>query len=107
MTSSAREMVSAVGVVVTDDAVSVELSDGRVVTAPIGWYPRLAHADSEERAAWEFVGGGHGIHWPAVDEDISVAGLLAGRPSGESQLSLQRWLAGRRAAVPEPTSRQA
>ena len=82
-------------VAVSDDTLSVELADGRTIAAPLAWYPRLAHATAEERGVWRLIGGGRGIHWPAVDEDISVANLLAGRPSAESQGSLKKWLAGR------------
>lgn len=82
-------------VVVSEDTLSVELADGRTVAAPLAWYPRLAHATVEERSSWRLIGGGRGIHWPSVDEDISVANLLAGQPSGESQTSFKRWLAGR------------
>ena len=95
MISLAPESIVAVGVKVTDDSLSVELADGRHVSVPLGWYPRLAHATPAERGVWQFTGGGSGIHWPAVDEDLSIAGLVAGRPSTESQASLRRWLAGR------------
>ena len=76
---------------VTDEVLSVSLSDGREVTVPIAWYPRLAHALAEHRAIWELVGGGHGIHWPELDEDISVENLLFGQPSGEGARSFSRW----------------
>ena len=95
MISLAPESIVAVDVKVTDESLSVELADGRNVTVPLGWYPRLVHATPAERGVWQFTGGGSGIHWPAVDEDLSIAGLVAGRPSTESQASLQRWLAGR------------
>jgi Protein of unknown function (DUF2442) len=85
----------AVRVDVTDDTLSVELADGRTIAAPLDWYPRLAHATAEERVSWRLIGGGRGIHWPGVDEDVSVANLLSGRPSAESQSSFKRWLAGR------------
>jgi hypothetical protein len=77
---------------VSDEALSVDLSDGRRISVPVAWYPRLSHGTSEERNQWRFVGNGRGINWPDLDEDISVANLLAGQPSGESQASLQRWL---------------
>src|SRR5205809_5209203 len=77
------------------DTLSVELSDRRTIAAPLGWYPRLAHATAEERASWRLIAGGRGIHWPVLDEDISVANLLAGQPSAESQSSFKKWLAGR------------
>jgi hypothetical protein len=80
---------------VTDDALTVILLDGRTVTVPLSWYPRLANGSSAERLNWQLLGGGHGIHWPDLDEDISVEALLAGRPSGESQSSLQKWLSSR------------
>jgi hypothetical protein len=82
-------------VTVSEDVLTVELSDGRSISVPISWYPRLAHGTAEERSNWEMLGGGIGIHWPDLDEDISVQGLLAGRRSGETQESLAKWLAGR------------
>jgi hypothetical protein len=86
---------------VTDDAIAVELADGRSIAAPLAWFPRLAHATPAERADWRLIGAGRGIHWPAVDEDISIANLLAGRPSSESQASLKKWLAGRTSPAQE------
>lgn len=80
------------GVVVSADTLSVELTDGRSLSVPLGWYPRLLHGRPGERARWELIGRGSGIHWPDLDEDISLEGLLAGRPSAESQQSLDRWL---------------
>lgn len=85
-------------VTVAEDALIVDLVDGRTVTVPLAWYPRLAHGSSSERSNWRLIGRGEGIHWPDLDEDISVDSLLAGRPSGESQASLQRWLESRRQA---------
>jgi len=89
------EVPDAQGVVVTDDVLTVDLSDGRTISVPVGWYPRLLHATQSERGDWRLIAGGDGIHWEALDEDISVEGLLAGRPSGESQESLRQWLARR------------
>ena len=89
------EIPSAERVSVSEDTLSVELSDGRSISAPLTWFPRLVHATPEERATWRLVGKGQGIHWDNLDEDISVEGLLAGRPSGESQASFKRWLEGR------------
>jgi hypothetical protein len=89
-----REALAA-HVEVSEDTLSVELTDGRTIAAPLAWYPRLAHASAEERASWRLLGGGRGIHWPMLDEDISVANLLAGQPSAESQSSFKKWLAGR------------
>jgi hypothetical protein len=99
MTSSVTEATVplATGVALTDDTLTIELSDGRTVSVPLAWYPRLLHATSEERSNWRLVARGEGIHWPAVDEDISVASIIAGRPSAESAPSLQRWLNARKA----------
>lgn len=80
---------------VTNDSLDVELADGRSISVPLAWYPRLIHATADERAHFRFIGGGEGIHWPDLDEDISVEGIVAGRPSGESPQSLQRWLGSR------------
>jgi len=80
-------------VIVADDTLTIELSDGRTISVPLAWYPRLLHGSPEERAQWRLIGQGAGIHWPDLDEDVSVEGLLAGRPSGESQASFKRWLA--------------
>jgi len=82
-------------VTVRADTLYVELSDGRTLSVPLDWYPRLLHSSPEERKNWRLIGRGRGIHWEDLDEDISVAGLLAGRPSGESQLSFKKWLATR------------
>jgi hypothetical protein len=86
----------ATNVVVTDDTLTVDFSDGRTISVPLAWYPRLAHGTPEERAKWRLLGRGEGIHWPQLDDDISVEGLIAGRPSGESQASLARWIEQRR-----------
>jgi hypothetical protein len=83
---------------VSEDALLVDLADGRTITVPLAWFPRLAHGTPAERANWRLVGGGEGIHWPELDEDISVESLLAGRRSGETQESLRRWLQTRKAA---------
>jgi len=84
--------VKARKVAVTDDTLTVDLSDGRTIAVPLTWYPRLLHGTPEERNRWRLIGSGEGIHWPDLDEDLSVEGLIFGRPSGESQRSLQRWL---------------
>ena len=86
---------TAASVRVSDDTLSVELADGRAISVPVAWYPRLSHGTAQERNHWRLIGGGRGIHWPDLDEDISVENLLAGKPSGESQTSLKRWLARR------------
>lgn len=82
-------------VTVSDDTLGVNLSDGRTISVPLAWYPRLLHASSAERKRWRLVGRGVGIHWEDLDEDISIKGLLAGKPSGESQGSFSEWLAKR------------
>jgi len=87
--------VRATRVEVSEDNSSVDLADGRTIAAPLAWYPRLAHATAEERDSWRLIGGGRGVHWPEIDEDISVANLLAGQPSMESQSSFKKWLANR------------
>ena len=86
------EIPLAKSVKVTADTLQVDLSDGRTISVPVGWYPRLAHATAEERKEWRLIAHGRGIHWESIDEDISVEGLLAGRPSGESQDSFKKWL---------------
>ncbi len=80
---------------VSEDTLTVDLSDGRSISTPLAWYPRLWHGTEAERTHWRLIGQGEGIHWPDLDEDISVEGLILGRPSNESQKSLQRWLDGR------------
>ena len=91
-----RETV-AQNVTVTKDTLALELADGRTVTAPLAWYPRLLHGTAGERAQWRLIGGGEGIHWPDLDEDISVENVLSGQPSGESQRSFKKWLEARSA----------
>jgi len=93
------QIPEATRVEISDVALTVELVDGRSVSVPLLWYPRLVDATPAERENWRLIGRGEGIHWPDLDEDISVAGLLAGRRSGESQRSLKRWLESRRGSV--------
>ena len=89
---------AAQNVSVSDDALVVDLTDGRTITVPLTWFPRLAGGTPAERAKWRLIGAGDGIHWPDLDEDISVQSLLAGRRSGETQESLRRWIEGRKTA---------
>ena len=98
MTTSAIEMnfPNAIDVFITDDTLSVELSDGRTLSVPLAWFPRLLHGSKEERGNWRLIGKGSGIHWPDLDEDISIEGLLLGQPSGESQSSFAKWLHSRK-----------
>jgi len=79
-------------VTTTDNDLTVDLSDGRTISVPLLWYPRLSHASDDERSNWRLIGGGEGIRWEDLDEDISIEGLLAGRISAESQSSLKKWL---------------
>ena len=94
MNSSVNELRLAKGqnVVVTEDTLTVDLTDGRSISVPVAWYPRLSHGSLEERNDWRFIGDGEGIHWPELDEDLSIEGLLLGKPSGETQRSFQKWL---------------
>jgi hypothetical protein len=99
MSTSVTELreAAAQNVSASDDDLQVDLTDGRTITVPLVWFPRLAHGTAAERANWRLIGGGEGIHWPDLDEDISVESLLAGRRSGETQHSLRRWLESRKA----------
>ena len=84
-----------VAVTITDDTLAADLEDGRSIAVPIGWYPRLSQATPAERDNFEISGAGYGIHWPDLDEDIGVEGMLLGKKSAESAESLGHWLAGR------------
>jgi hypothetical protein len=85
----------AVKVALTDDHLIVELADGRSLTVPLEWYPRLPHGSESERHNWRILGDGYAIEWPGLDEHIGIEGLLAGRRSGESEASFNRWMASR------------
>ncbi len=89
------QTIKARRVSVTDETLTVELTDGRVISVPLAWYPRLWYGSPEERSRFEIIGDGELIHWPDLDEDLSVAGILAGRRSGESPASLKKWLTAR------------
>src|SRR5260221_14498059 len=91
------QLARIINVTVTDDTLSVDLEDGRTIAVPIGWYPRLAHGTPAERANFQINGAGYGIHWPELDEDIGVEGLLLGKKSSESQASFDQWLQSRQA----------
>ena len=101
MPSSAIElklqMARAMDVTVTEEALTVELEDARTVSVPLGWYPRLLFGTPDERNNWCLIGKGSGIHWPDLDEDISIEGLLVGNPSGETERSFVRWQEWRKA----------
>ena len=97
MSSSAIEpKAQAAEVVIDKEEFSVRLRDGRTITVPLAWYPRLSHGTARERSNWRLIGQGEGVHWPDLDEDVSVASLLLGKLSGESQASFKRWLDSRR-----------
>jgi hypothetical protein len=98
MNSSVGELqeARALQLTVSDEALTVDLVDGRTIVVPLAWYPRLWHGTQAERNRFEFFGDGAFIHWPDLDEDLTVAGLLAGRRSGESSQSLKKWLDARR-----------
>jgi Protein of unknown function (DUF2442) len=96
MSSSTDEpKAQATEVVVNKQEFAVHLRDGRTITVPLAWYPRLSHGTLKERRNWRLIGQGEGIHWPDLDEDIRVGSLLQGKLSGESQASLKRWLESR------------
>lgn len=90
--SAARIM----SVAITDDTLSVDLVDGRTISVPLSWYPRLLDGTPEERQNWRLIGQGEGIHWESLDEDISVENLILGQPSGESLKSFKSWQNQRR-----------
>lgn len=81
---------------IDSSTITIELSDGRAVSTPLVWYPRLLNGTAKERKNWELIGDGQGIHWPDLDEDLSMDGMLNGRPSFESQKSFQKWIAERK-----------
>ena len=89
--------IKATAIRLTDDTLVVDLADGRSISAPLAWYPRLLHGSLGERANYRLIGSGEGLHWPDLDEDIGVEGILAGRPSGETPASFQKWLESRAA----------
>ncbi len=95
---SRRRDSTAEDVRVTRDSVVVDLTDGRTISVPLAWYPRLLDGNRAERSNWRLIGRGTGIHWSDLDEDLSVESLLAGLPSGESSASLEKWMRGRRRA---------
>ena len=82
--------------VVTDDTLSVDMEDGRSVSVPIGWFPRLAHGNPAERTDVQISGAGYGLHWPDLDEAIGIEGLLLGKRSTESPKPFEKWLQGRK-----------
>ena len=86
----------AVQVAIVDQILIIELADGRSITVPLAWYPRLQCGSEKERQNWKLPGGGYAIEWPDLDEHIGIAGLLAGKRSGESRKSFDTWTAARK-----------
>ncbi len=103
--ASVRE-AKAQRVMVSEESLVVDLADGRTISAPLAWYPRLLHGTPAERDNWRLIGDGEGIHWPDLDEDLSVACLILGRRSGETSGSLKRWLEARRVRRDRPGDRK-
>ena len=97
MSTSANEIIRpcATNVDISENTINIELYDGRSLSVPLSWYPRLEHASPEERNTWELIGSGLGIHWPEIDEDVSIEAVISGKPSNESQDSLNKWLNSR------------
>ena len=89
------EVPVAQNVTVTEDTLRVDMSDGRTMSVPLAWLPRLMYGTKKERNNWRLIGRGHGIHWEDLDEDISVENLILGRRSGESQASFKKWMSSR------------
>lgn len=87
------------------DALSVRLKDGRTISVPLAWYPRLFQATAEQRNNWKIAGGGYGIHWPEIDEDISTEGLLRGAPSPVPRKSKETWGTGRKTTSPKKATK--
>ena len=105
--STARtDVPAAENVTVTDDTISVDLSDGRTISTPLAWFPRLLHGTQKERNNWRLIGRGHGLHWEDLDEDISVENLILGQTSGESQTSFENWLSARKSGHTTSTRRR-
>jgi hypothetical protein len=93
------EVPVAENVMVTEDTLSVDLSDGRTISVPLAWFPRLMHGTRKERGNWRLIGKGYGIHWEDLDEDIRIENLLLGQASAESQTSFKKWLSSRQARL--------
>lgn len=100
--STSTADVRAQRIVITDDSLTADLSDGRSISVPLAWYPRLLHGTPEERNNWRLIGNAEGVHWPDLDEDISVENLLLGKPSGESEESFKKWLKKRTTIPHDP-----
>jgi hypothetical protein len=99
LTTELFETLTIQQLAITDDTLTVDLSDGRTISVPLAWYPRLQQGSTEERNDYRLIAAGNGIHWNQLDEDISIKNLILGQPSGESPKSLNRWLNNRVATV--------
>jgi hypothetical protein len=100
--STSTANVRAQLVTISYDSLTVELTDGRSISVPLAWYPRLLHGTPEERKNLTLMGSNEGIHWPDLDEDISIENFLEGKPSGESQDSFKKWLKKRKPIPQDP-----
>ena len=98
--SSLTADIKVQNVIITNDTLTVALNDGRSISAPLTWFPRLLHGTPDERSNWRLIGNAEGIHWSDLDEDISVENLLLGKPSGEGEDSFRKWLT-KRTIIPE------
>lgn len=96
--------IRAQNVEIDQESLHVDLVDGRSLSVPLAWYPRLMHGTQKQRTNWKLIGAGEGLHWPDLDEDISVENLISGKPSGESQRSFKQWLAERDSLLVDPNS---
>lgn len=95
--STLVDEIKAHTLIVTDESLALDLADGRTISVPLHWYPRLVHATPQERNNWRWIGDKEGVHWPELDEDISIENFVFGKPSGESQESFRQWLEKRKA----------
>ena len=93
-------------IAITENNFAVSLADGRTITVPLEWFPRLVHATAAERKNWRLIGQGEGLHWPDLDEDINIHDLLLGRRSAESRSSFERWLQKRRVMDQKPNAEE-
>ena len=98
-----HQAIRAQAVHVDENLLAVELTDGRTILTPLAWFPRLMYGTPKERANFEIIGDGHYIHWPDLDEDLSVSGILAGRQSRENAETLKKWLASRSGMLKQPS----
>ncbi len=94
--AEALKLSKIIGVAITDETLTVDLEDGRTISVPIGWYPRLSYGTEDERQNFKISGAGYGIHWPDLDEDLGVEGILLGKQSNESPSSFAKWLGKRK-----------